>query len=53
MGETVRFDSNGGAADGYLSRPETQDAPGVIVIQEWWGLNAHIKSVADRYARAG
>ena len=53
MGEMVRLDSNGGAADGYLSRPETQDAPGVIVIQEWWGLNAHIKSVADRYAREG
>ena len=53
MGETVHFESNGGATDGYLARPPAQDAPGVIVIQEWWGLNAHIKKVADRYAGEG
>jgi carboxymethylenebutenolidase len=29
------------------------DAPGVVVIQEWWGLNAQIKTVADRLAEAG
>jgi carboxymethylenebutenolidase len=53
MGETVHFVSNGGTTDGYLARPAQQDAPGVIVIQEWWGLNAHIKKVADRYAAEG
>jgi len=53
MGETVHFVSNGGTTDGYLARPEKAAAPGVIVIQEWWGLNAHIKKVADRFAREG
>lgn len=41
------------SVDGYLARPERTDAPGVIVIQEWWGLNAHVKNVADRCAREG
>jgi carboxymethylenebutenolidase len=52
MGENVNFKANGGAADGYLARP-AQGGPGVVVIQEWWGLNDHIKKVADRYAREG
>ena len=39
---------------GYLSLGEsTQPRPGVIVLQEWWGLNDHIKGVADRFAAAG
>lgn len=37
---------------GYLTRPDG-DAPGVVLIQEWWGLNDHIKHVADRLAAAG
>jgi carboxymethylenebutenolidase len=53
MGETVHYVANGGAADGYLARPAQPDAPGVVVIQEWWGLNRHIKKVADRYASEG
>lgn len=38
---------------GYLSVPESGSGPGVIVIQEWWGLVPHIKEVADRFAAAG
>jgi carboxymethylenebutenolidase len=39
---------------GYLARPENpQGAPGVVVIQEWWGLNDQIRGVADRLARCG
>ncbi|MCX6021425.1 MAG: dienelactone hydrolase family protein, partial [Chloroflexi bacterium] len=39
---------------GYLARPDDGlPHPGVIVIQEWWGLDGHIKSVADRFAAAG
>ena len=39
---------------GYLtSIPDGIPCPTVIVIQEWWGLNDHIKDVADRFARAG
>src|SRR2546427_4631661 len=53
MGETVRYASNGGSSEGYLALPATSGAPGVIVIQEWWGLVPHIRSVADRFADAG
>ncbi len=52
-GEMVEFESNGGVAQGYLSPPEGGKGPGVIVLQEWWGLVPHIKDVADRFAREG
>jgi len=51
--ETVQFNSNGGTTEGYLSVPESGKGPGVIVIQEWWGLVPHIKNVCDRFAAAG
>ncbi|MGJ9372385.1 dienelactone hydrolase family protein [Nesterenkonia sp. CF4.4] len=38
---------------GYLALPESGSGPGVIVIQEWWGLTDHIKDVTDRLAAAG
>jgi carboxymethylenebutenolidase len=53
MGEMVTFRSNGGEADGYLAVPESGSGPGVVVIQEWWGLNDQIKEVCDRYATEG
>ena len=53
MGEIVSYRSNGGSSEGYLARPTTGAGPGVIVIQEWWGLVPHIKSLADRFAEAG
>ena len=53
MGEMVSFPSNGKTASGYLALPEGGTGPGVIVIQEWWGLVPHIKDVADRLAAAG
>lgn len=52
MGEHVSFSSNGGSASGYLARPALP-GPGVVVIQEWWGLVPHIERVADRFAEAG
>lgn len=52
MGEMVEFPSNGKMATGYLATPGSP-GPGVIVIQEWWGLVDHIKDVAERYAREG
>ena len=52
-GEMVSFPSNGGTAEGYLAKPPSGIGPGVIVIQEWWGLVPHIKAVADRLATAG
>ncbi|HEX3559994.1 MAG TPA: dienelactone hydrolase family protein [Pyrinomonadaceae bacterium] len=52
-GQMVEFQSNGATARGYLSAPESGEGPGVVVIQEWWGLVPHIKSVADRFAAEG
>lgn len=52
--QMVEFKANGGNAPGYLARPESASpAPGVVVIQEWWGLNDHIKSIAERFAKEG
>jgi carboxymethylenebutenolidase len=53
MGENVTFASNGGTCDAYLAIPESGSGPGVIVIQEWWGLVGHIRNVADRFAAEG
>src|SRR4029079_16375431 len=53
MGENVQFQSNGGTTDGYLAIPSSGSGPGVIVIQEWWGLVDHIKDVCDRFAGEG
>jgi carboxymethylenebutenolidase len=52
-GRMVEFASNGGRSQGYLSPPVSGRGPGVVVIQEWWGLAGHIKDVADRFAREG
>jgi carboxymethylenebutenolidase len=49
----VSFASNGGSCGGYLAAPASGSGPGVIVIQEWWGLVDHIKEVADRFAAEG
>lgn len=53
MGEMVRFPSNGSQAEGYLANPASGKGPGVLVIQEWWGLVDHIKDIADRFAAEG
>src|SRR6267142_760617 len=52
-GQMVEFTSNGGKVNGYLAIPEKGTGPGVIVIQEWWGLVDHIKDVCDRFANEG
>jgi carboxymethylenebutenolidase len=52
MGSMVTFASNGGTADGYLAEAEG-GGPGVIVVQEWWGLVGHVRNLADRFAEAG
>ncbi len=53
MGSLIDFSSNGGTASGYLALPEGRRGPGVIVVQEWWGLDSGIKEMADRLAAAG
>ena len=51
--QNVTFPSNGGTAHGYLATPAGGSGPGVIVIQEWWGLTDHVVSIADRLAAEG
>jgi carboxymethylenebutenolidase len=53
MGEMIEFPSNGAADPGYLATPENSSGPGVVVIQEWWGLVPHIKEVCERFAGEG
>ena len=51
--QNVEFPSNGHTAHGYLATPDGGSGPGVIVIQEWWGLTDHMKDVCDRFAAQG
>ncbi|MDA8283238.1 MAG: dienelactone hydrolase family protein [Actinomycetota bacterium] len=51
--QNVTFPSNGGEAFGYLAVPAGGRGPGLVVIQEWWGLTDHIAGVADRFAGEG
>ena len=53
MGEMVEFTGNGSTVGGYLAAPEVGAGPGLIVIQEWWGLVDHIKDVCERFAAEG
>ena len=55
MGPMVNFKRpDGQTVQGYLAEPaQAAGAPAVVVIQEWWGLNAQIRGVADRFAAAG
>jgi carboxymethylenebutenolidase len=55
MGEMIRFTRpDGKDCPGYLATPENASgAPGVVVIQEWWGQNPQIKTTADKLAEAG
>jgi len=52
-GTMVKFPTNGTTASAYLATPTAGKGPGVLVIQEWWGLVQHIKNVGDRLASEG
>src|SRR6266571_5885358 len=52
-GKMVQFPANGHTTDGYLATPASGKGPGLVVIQEWWGLVPHIKDVCDRFAAEG
>jgi carboxymethylenebutenolidase len=49
----VTFDVNGQPATGYLSLPDQPDAPGVLVLHAWWGLNGIFKKLCDDLAAQG
>ncbi len=54
MGTTISFKRpDGKEASGYFAPAGEANAPGVVVIQEWWGLQDQIKGIADRLALAG
>ena len=55
MGEIIEFPSNGSTGRGYIAYPSNgpHSTPGIIVIQEWWGLVDQIKRTCDRFAAAG
>ena len=52
-GSMTEIPVNGDAVPAYISLPPSGRGPGVVVIQEWWGLVPHIRNVADRLAAQG
>ena len=52
-GQYISFPSNEGQTRAYISTPPSGSGPGLLVIQEWWGLVQHIANQADRYAQRG
>ena len=52
-GSTVGFRANGGTGSGYLALPSAGTGPGLVILQEWWGLVPHITALADRFAESG
>jgi carboxymethylenebutenolidase len=54
MGRSISFNRpDGKSVNGYLSDPKSGKGAGIVVIQEWWGMNDQIKGVADKLAAAG
>lgn len=51
--ETLSFDTANGPTTAYVALPDAPNSKAVILIHEWWGLNAHIKDIASRYASEG
>ncbi len=52
-GQMIQFADGSETYEGYLAPSVNGKGPGIIVLQEWWGLVPHIKDVADRFAQAG
>jgi carboxymethylenebutenolidase len=52
-GQDITFNVNGQSTAGYLALPSESNAPGVIVLHAWWGLNRIFKSLCDRLASEG
>jgi carboxymethylenebutenolidase len=54
MGSDIKFKRpDGKEGSGYLAKASAGNAPGVVVIQEWWGLQSQIKGICDRFAASG
>jgi carboxymethylenebutenolidase len=51
--ESLNLNTSRGAATAYVARPETKSDAAVILIQEYWGINDHVRDLAGRYAKEG
>jgi carboxymethylenebutenolidase len=51
--ETLNLNPSGGATTAYVARPDNDTAAAVVLIQEYWGINDHIRDIAGRYAKEG
>jgi carboxymethylenebutenolidase len=54
--ETINFETKNGATTAFVAQPDTTTAQApaaVILIQEWWGINDHVRDLAGRYAQEG
>ena len=51
--ESLNLTTSGGATTAYVARPQNNATNAVILIQEWWGINQHIRDIAGRYADEG
>ena len=51
--ESLNLSTSCGATTACVARPQTETTSGVILIQEWWGINDHIRDLAGRYAKEG
>ena len=51
--ESLNLSTSRGATTAYVAHPPTEADAAVILIQEWWGINDHIRDLAGRYAKEG
>jgi carboxymethylenebutenolidase len=51
--ETLKLNTSRGATTAHVARPDNNTVAAVILIQEWWGINDHIRDIAGRYAKEG
>src|SRR6266545_844590 len=51
--ETLKVNTSRGATTAHVARPDNETVAAVILIQEWWGINDHIRDLAGRYANEG
>jgi len=51
--ETLNLNTSRGATTAHVAHPDNETAAAVVLIQEWWGINDHIRDIAGRYAKEG
>ena len=51
--ESLNLNTSGGATTAYVARPPNNATNAVVLIQEWWGINQHVRDIAGRYADEG